>query len=182
MKRLAAGCWLAVIGVGCAGPSNQQEGRTTPLKTSEFLQRIVGAWNYEGEAMAGPDQPPAKIQGTERGRMVGAWAVLEGNSSTPGGEFTSVLTLGYDTERKTCVGLWIDSTSDTLWQYEATLDASGKVLTLETEGPNPTVPGKLFRYRNVIETLGADRKVLRSMIEMDGKWITYLTSQYRRTR
>ena len=56
-------------------------------------------------------------------------------------------------------------------RYEDTLDRN--VLPLETQLLNPAVAGKLSKYRDIIELEGEDRKVLRSMIEMAGKWITY---------
>lgn len=40
-----------------------------------------------------------------------------------------------------------------LWLYRGSLDASGNVLTLDTEGPASSGPGNLARYRNVIEFL-----------------------------
>ena len=45
-----------------------------------------------------------------------------------------------------------------LWGYDGELAASGKVLTLNAEGPDMSpgaAPGKLARYRDVIEIKSA---------------------------
>lgn len=151
-----------------------------PRGESELLQRLVGEWTYEAEELTGAEQAPRKFKGTEKGRMVGDWAVLEGHGETPGGSFTGILTVGYDPDRKKFVGTWICSMSCKLIVYEGTADASNSVLTLETEAPNPALGGKVCKFRDVIESKGEDQKVIKSMVEMDGKWVTFLTIQYRK--
>lgn len=36
-----------------------------PQKEHQWLQKLVGEWTYESEALMGPDQPPVKSTGTE---------------------------------------------------------------------------------------------------------------------
>ena len=63
--------------------------------------------------------------------------------------------------------------SGTLWNYEGTVDSSGKKLTLETEGPCPMKGGKISRFKEVVEIKDKDHKVFTSSIqEDDGKWST----------
>ena len=45
------------------------------------------------------------------------------------------MTLGYDPVQKRFVGTFIGSMMTHMWIYNGTLDAAGKVLTLDTEGP-----------------------------------------------
>ena len=52
-----------------------------------------------------------------------------------------IMTLGYDPQKKRFVGTWIGSMMTYLWVYDGELDASGKVLTLNAEGPNMQVAG-----------------------------------------
>lgn len=43
-----------------------------PQKEHQWLQKLVGEWRYETEALMGPDQPPVKSTGTETVRSLGA--------------------------------------------------------------------------------------------------------------
>jgi hypothetical protein len=70
-----------------------------------------------------------------------------------------------------------------MWQYEGTLDASGKVLTLETEGPDFENPQKTTRFRDVLEFHDTDHKALRSLMQApDGTWTEFLRTDFTRTR
>ena len=68
-----------------------------------------------------------------------------------------------------------------LWQYEGTLDATGKILTLETEGACPTAPRKLTKFKEVIEIKDRNHRVFTSSMEgEDGKWVTAMVCHYTR--
>jgi hypothetical protein len=133
------------------------------------------------EAVMAPGQPPIKCKGTESVRKLGGfWVVAEGSGEFMGTKTASVMTLGYDAAKKKYVGTWVDSMQNHMWKYEGTVDDSGKVLTLETEGPNP-MTGGMSKFRDVIELKGKDQKELRSMIlGPDGKWFTFATAKYKR--
>ena len=99
---------------------------------------MVGEWTYEHNCSMGPDQPPMKATGTESVRSVGGlWTMGEGRGEMPDGKpAVTVMTLGYDPQSKRFVGTFIGSMMTHMWIYNGTLDASGKVLTLDTEGPD----------------------------------------------
>jgi hypothetical protein len=70
-----------------------------------------------------------------------------------------------------------------LWAYDGEVDKAGKVLTLETEGPCPAAPGRVSRFREVLEVRSKDHKVFSSSMEgEDGKWTTFMTIDYRRAK
>jgi hypothetical protein len=159
--------------------------KTEPQKEHHWLQKLVGEWTMEGECDMGPDQPKSKSTGTEKVRSLGGlWTVGEGQGEMPGGgEATMIMTLGYDPEKKRYVGTWIGSMMTYLWIYDGELDASGKVLTLNAEGPNMLTPGKMTRYKDVIEFKSDDHRVLTShALGEDGKWHQFMTAHYRRKK
>jgi hypothetical protein len=156
-----------------------------PQKEHQWLQKFVGEWTCEIEAVMGPDQPPAKFKATDSVRSLGGlWVVCEGRGETPdGGITTTILTLGYDPARKRYVGTFLGSMMTNLWVYDGGLDAEGKVLTLDTEGPHMGVEGKTAKYKDVIEFKSDDHRVLTShMLGDDGTWHQFMTAHYRRTK
>lgn len=152
-----------------------------PQKEHEWLRRFVGEWDAELEMFGAPDQPPMKTKGSEHARMIGGfWVVSEGrNDAFP---YECRLTLGYDVRRQRYVGTWIDSMSGFLWRYEGAVDATGRVLTLNTEGPFPPLPdGAMTAFREVTEFLSEDHRVFTSSRRgADGQWTPCVRINFRR--
>jgi hypothetical protein len=156
-----------------------------PQKEHHWLQKLVGEWAYEHQCSMGPDQPPAKCTGTETVRSIGGlWVVCEGRGDMPGGgTATTLMTLGYDPAKKRYVGTFLGSMMTHLWLYDGSLDPAGKVLTLDTEGPSFAAEGKMTRYQDVIAFQSDDHRTLSSrMLGDDGKWHSFMTANYRRTK
>ena len=154
-----------------------------PQKEHQWLQKLVGKWTFEGECIMGPDQPPSKHTGSETVRSIGGlWTVGEGTGAGPdGGQMTSIMTLGYDPQTKRFVGTFIASMMTHLWIYNGTLDAAGKVLTLDTEGPDFSGGPNLVKYQDIIEFVSDDHRILKSqLVGPDGKWNHFMTAHYRR--
>ena len=127
--------------------------KVEPQKEHRWLERLVGEWTYEGEAIMGPGQEPVKSTGSQSTRSIGGrWVQCEGKGEIPGGgPTTMVITLGYDTAKKRFVGTFMGSMMTNLWVYDGALDAAEKVLTLDAEGPSFTDPGKTAKYQDIIE-------------------------------
>lgn len=156
-----------------------------PQKEHEWLNKLVGDWIYESECSMGPGQPPARSMGTEKVRSLGGlWAVCEGQGEMPGGGVgLTIMTLGYDPLRKRYIGTFIGSMMTHLWVYEGQLDRTGKILTLDTEGPSCTAEGQMTKYKDVIEFKSDDQRVLSSnMLGDDGQWHAFMTATYRRKK
>jgi hypothetical protein len=156
-----------------------------PQQEHQWLQKLVGEWAYEVESDMGPGQSSGKLQGTERVRSLGGlWVVAEGQGEMPGGGTAhTIMTIGYDPEKKRYVGTWIGSMMPQLWLYDGFLDASGKVLTLASEGPSMAGDGTKANYRDVIEFRSDDRRVLTAHMQGDnGEWTAFMTAHYRRTK
>ena len=114
-----------------------------PTKQHEWLKQLEGEWVTESEAPTGPGQPPVKSKGTEVVRSLGGFfTVGEIKSDFMGQPLTGIMTLGFDPQAKKYVGIWVCSVDGYFWKYEGSLDAAGKVLTLNTEGPGHVRPGQ----------------------------------------
>jgi hypothetical protein len=155
-----------------------------PTKEHEWLKQFLGEWESEVEAFMEPGKPPMKHKGTEVCRAIGGlWVVGEGKGEMGGMTFSHLLTLGYDPEKKKYIGTWIDSMMNYMWKYEGTVDAAGKVLTLETEGPSMKKPGQMAKYKDVTEFKDKDHRVFSSsMLGEDGKWVTIVKVDSRRKK
>jgi Protein of unknown function (DUF1579) len=156
-----------------------------PQKEHQWLQKLVGEWSFEGDCNMGPDQPPSKHTGTETVRSIGGlWTMGEGTGEGPdGGQMKSIMTLGYDLQTKRFVGTFIASMMTHLWIYNGTLDAAGKVLTLDTEGPDFSGGPNMVKYQDIIEFASDDHRILKSqLVGPDGKWMQFMTAHYRRQK
>jgi len=79
--------------------------------------------------------------------------------------------------------MWIDSSTSYLWHYEGSLDAAGKVLTLEATGPAPGDATRKAHYRDSIEFQGPDRRIWTSTMQADdGSWTTLATTESTRKK
>lgn len=159
--------------------------KTEITKQHEWLQQLVGDWSYEIEADMGPDKPPEKSSGLEHVRSLGGlWVLAEGQGEMPGGgPATMLITLGFDPQKKRYVGTWVGSMMTHMWIYDGALDASGKVLTLDTEGPSVAGDGKFAKYQDIIEIISADQRRLSSrVLREDGQWHSFMSATYRRRK
>lgn len=148
-----------------------------------WLQKLVGEWRFESECGAGPDQPPMKTTGTESVRSLGGlWTIGEGQGEMPGGgHCTSLMTLGYDLRKKRFVGSFIASVMTNLWPYDGSLDQTGQLLTLDSEGPSFTDETKLAKYQDMIRFVDDNHRILSSQFLTDeGKWQLFMTAHYYR--
>lgn len=155
-----------------------------PGEHHKWLDQLVGTWTVESEMNAGGDEP-IKCVGTDTVRSIGGrWVICDLKSEIPGmGPMAAVLTIGYNTEKGTYQGAWVDSITDLLWVYTGTLDPTRKILTLEAKGPNMMDPGKGdMLYRDVIEIKSADHRTLTSSAMVEGEWVQFATANYRRTK
>ncbi len=148
----------------------------------QWLRRLVGEWTVEGEASMAPGQPAEKYSGTESVRSLeGIWTICEGRDEH--GTSSSMMTLGYDPARGRFVGTFVAGMMTHLWIYDGELDADGKRLLLNAEGPSLTTEGQTGKYRDTIELVSDDHRVLTSSFLFDdGEWRQFMRADYRRTK
>jgi hypothetical protein len=182
MRKMAILALVVVLAGGARTWAQDVPKPPEPQKEHQWLKHLEGEWETEAEMVMEPGKPPVKSKGTESVRSLGAfWAVSEIKGDCMGVPFTGVMTVGYDPQKKKYVGTWVCSMCDLLWKYEGKVE--GKVLTLDTEGPNLANPGKTCKMRDVIEIKDKDTKVFTSQMQTeDGKWVTFMTMTSRRKK
>jgi hypothetical protein len=158
-------------------------GVAKPQAEHQWLQKLVGTWEAEGEAIMGPDQPPNKWKATEVVRSIaGMWVVGDGTGDMPdGGTATTIITLGYDPQKGKYVGTFVGSMMANMWVYEGSLN--GNVLTLDTDGPAMPPGTGTAKYQDIVEFKNNDLRTLTSRVQgPDGKWMQVMSATYRRTK
>lgn len=178
-------CLLASLAVGAAALQDATEMMPTPAEPAAqhaWLQRLVGEWTCTVEAAMDEGLPPMTFESTESVRSIGGlWIVAESRGELAGSPFASMLTLGYDPEKKAFVGSWIDTMHTHLWTYTGQLDEASGTLTLDTEGPSFEQPGTMGRYRETLQLVAPDHKVFTSSYEKaDGTFEPFMRAEYRR--
>ena len=156
-----------------------------PQREHEWLHKMVGEWTSEAECAMEPGKPPEKFSGTETVRSLGGlWVVAEGQGEMPGGgTATTIMTLGFDPQRKRYTGTFIGSMMTYLWVYDGALDATERSLVLEVEGPSMAGEGGMAKYRDVIEWKSDDHRTLSAHVLLpDGTWQKFMTAHYRRKK
>ena len=165
-----------------AATAVRQDFPAPPERTEQhaWLSQLVGEWDVVSEMTVAPGAEPMRLESTESVRSIGGlWILGEGNAELGETRVTSLMTLGYDPEVGSFVGTWVDTMHTHLWTYTGQLDAAGKVLTLEAEGPSFEDPGKTARYRDAIEIAAPDKKVLTSSVQApDGSWTSFMRAEY----
>jgi Protein of unknown function (DUF1579) len=155
--------------------------KAEPQPEHEWLQKLVGEWIGEIDPAVQPGQPPHPSWSESVRSLHGLWVVAEGRGEMPGGgPMATMMTLGYDPQKKRYVGTWCGSIMTHLWIYEGWLDETGKVLTLDTEGPNFGAEGGMALYQDAIEFMSDDHRVLTSRMLDGGTWKEVMKAHYRR--
>lgn len=155
-----------------------------PQQQHQWLQQLVGDWEYTMTAVMGEDGAEETHKGTETvSSLGGLWIVGEGTcpGTEDGATGVNILTLGYDPAQSAFIGTWVGSMMTNMWVYRGQLDSTGKILTLDTTGPSWTDPTKTQAYRDIVEVVDANTRYLRSETQQeDGTWNRFMTSKYTR--
>ena len=82
------------------------------VKEHEWLKKFVGQWDVVSEGSAGEGQPPIKGKAVMKSSMLGKlWVVNSSDMEIAGMTMKSIQMVGYDTNKKKYVGIWVDSSS-----------------------------------------------------------------------
>lgn len=148
-----------------------------------WLQQLTGRWRLAFDMPQQSDEPDAGGTWEENVRSLdGAWIIAEMTGTMPdGSSATNILALGYDPAKKRYVGSFVSSAMSHLWIYEGTLDQTGKVLTLDCEGPDFDTAGRTAPYQDVITIKDGNTRTFSSRIRLaDGTWKSVMSCDYTR--
>lgn len=176
---------LALAYICCTLPLQSQEmpEMQPPPIEAAWLQKFVGEWESESDLHMEDGAPPVKGTGSESVSSLGGfWIVVQGKGEMMGMNMSYLMNIGYDSEKKKYVASWIDSLSSFKWNYEGIVDESGKIFTLEAEGPCPMRPGELTKFKDVTEFIDKDTRKFTSMMFDEGKWVTMVTGTAKRKK
>ncbi len=157
-----------------------------PQEEHMWLQKLIGEWEFEGEMMMAPGHPSQKYTGKETVKPLGdLWILAEGRDISPGegASGTSLTVLGYDTDAKRFIGIFVVSIMTHMWIYHGELDSAGKKLTLDTEGPGGKGPDAKAKFKDAIEVVSDDHRILTSRMQSeDGQWHQLVETHYHRVK
>jgi hypothetical protein len=148
-----------------------------PTKEHAWLAQFVGEWKTESKATMGPEQPPMECSATLVSRQLGGfWVMNEMKGDMAGTPMTAIQTIGYDAAKKKYVGTWVDSMTSFMWQYEGSVDATGKILTLRADGPNFAGDGSLTQFEDIYEFKSDKQIILTSRMKVkQDEWLTFMS-------
>ncbi len=173
-----------VLGLVAAVAVAQTPEMPKPKPEHAWLDKFVGSWTTDAKGTMGPDQPPMECKGALTSRKLGEfWILNELKGDMAGAPMTGIQTIGYDDNKKKYVGTWVDTMSDFMWKYEGTVDKTGKILTLEADGPNFVEPNKQTKFQDIYEFKTNDEMIMTSkMLGSDGKWVTFMSGVAKRKK
>ncbi|MGC4007409.1 MAG: DUF1579 domain-containing protein [Pirellulales bacterium] len=153
-----------------------------PTPQHQWLDKLVGSWTFENTCDMGSDQPAMKASGTAVGHSLGGlWTIIETDClPSDGGAWSSIMSLGYDPASGRYIGTFAVSMMSKMWHYDGSVDATGKTLVLDTEGPKFDGSG-MTKYQDLVEYVSDDHWILKSRILLDdGTWRPFMESHHRR--
>ncbi len=140
----------------------------------EVLKQFAGTWETSSTSVATDANPATTSKGTMTSKMLGSnWVVNDYKGETGGQEFKANQTLRFDKTDGKFKGSWVDSFMTMEWELSGSVD--GNVLSMESEGPDFTRPGKTIGYRDIYEFKTAELIVTTSQSQdAAGEWKTFM--------
>lgn len=154
----------------------------TPQQEHHWLDQLVGQWKFEHDCLM-PDGSKSSTDGTMNCRSLGGmWLIGESRGESPdSGAWSSIMTLGFDPAQNQYVGTFVGSMMANIWPYRGVLDATGKRLPLDSEGPKFDGSG-VGKYRDTIEIVDTDAWLFISELQSDdGNWVQFLSGKHTRS-
>ena len=149
-----------------------------PQSQHRWLEQLIGHWSFEHTCQM-PDGSTSKTPGTMTCRSLGGlWLICESSGQSDEGNWSSIMTIGFDPTKAQYVGTFIGSMMANIWSYHGVLDTTGKRLPLESEGPKFVGTGTC-KYHDTIEIVDKGNWVFTSEYQSDdGDWVPFLSGKH----
>ena len=147
----------------------------TPQKEHEFLKKLVGNWDVTLYIMG------EEIEGKEHNELIagGLWLTTQFTANMMGQPFEGHGILGYDTNKKKYVSVWVDPSRTDLNTMEATMKGTTRTGTTMMMG----MTGEKVETR-VVETMPDDDHRVLTFHQKgpDGKEMELMMIKYKRAK
>jgi hypothetical protein len=180
-RIIAATAVLSFVLAGAAAAASQSSSQTAAVTSPQaaHFKKAVGTWDATVNSLG------QTSKGSETVRILGdgMWLLSDFESEMAGTPFQGHGITGYDAQNKKYTGVWVDTMSPMPMHMEGTLDASGKVLTMIGDMPDPESPGKTIKATMVETWPDANTRVFTMNIPgPDGKSMEMMKIEYKRRK
>jgi hypothetical protein len=155
-----------------------------PGPQHEAMKAMAGTFKADCSMTMNPSAPPEKSTGMSENELIlgGRFMQQKFKGEMSGQPFEGIGFTGYDNFKKKYVSTWMDSMGTMMMVSEGTADASGKVLTLMSEMPDP-VSGKMMKCRMVTTIESNDKhNMVMYAPGPDGKEMNCMSIVYTRVK
>lgn len=133
-----------------------------PGESHKRLEPLVGKWELDIRTWMSPDAPPDVSKGKCEWKWILGGRQLQQDITGPGPTpnappFHGLGLLGYDNMKKQYHYFWFDDMWTGVMIGYGTADASGKVITVSGEGPDPLTGQLNKKWRGVIKIENNDK-------------------------
>lgn len=112
-----------------------------PGSPHQLLAGMAGSWTTSTRCWMEPGKPPLASAGSCEQKMIlgGRFLRQEYRGDMMGTPFTGIGVTGYDNHKQIYVSTWMDSMNTSIFVFEGTADAQGRVITQECRGEDPVL-------------------------------------------
>lgn len=155
-----------------------------PGEQHKALAQYAGQWKLDMSMRMAADAPEQTSTGESKLTSVldGRYLMEETKSSMMGQPYQGIAMLGYDNTKKAYVSTWFDSMSTGPMVSYGTPDASGKVITYNSEFDCPMQPGTKMKMKIVWTLESNDAFHLDFYEDMGQGEFKSMTLKYTRTK
>ena len=154
----------------------------TPGPQHAQLMKKAGTWKTVTKAWMGPGDPTVSEGSATYTPILGGRFLEESVKGTFNNmPFEGFGITGYDNQHQEYVNVWMDTLGTAATVSRGKMDASGKVLTMNTEFEDPT-SGKKAPMRMVTKFVDDDHQLFEVITNYDGKDVKELEVTYSRIK